>query len=119
MARKYLKQGSAKLATTNGASTTDVPAIVKGVIDDIRSNGDAAVRKYSEKFDKWSPDSFKMSKEQIEAAIAAVPKQTIEDIKQVQSNVRKFAQAQKDSLRDFEIETQPVSDDRKFKRTVR
>ncbi|KAH7049326.1 histidinol dehydrogenase [Macrophomina phaseolina] len=85
----------------------DVGGIVRDVIEDIRSNGDAAVRKYSEKFDKWSPASFKLSQNEINAAIAACPKQLIDDIKQVQTNVRKFAEAQRNSIKDFEVETQP------------
>lgn len=107
MAPRYLKSSSAT-ANSSSAAQIDVSQIVKGVIDDIRQNGDAAVRKYSEKFDKWSPESFKLSKADIEAAIAACPKQTIDDIKEVQKNVRRFAQAQRDSIRDFEVETQPV-----------
>ncbi|KAF2648391.1 histidinol dehydrogenase [Lophiostoma macrostomum CBS 122681] len=106
MTRRYLKKASAAEKTAN-SSPADVSTIVKGVIDDIRGNGDAAVRKYSERFDSWSPESFKLSPEQINAAIAAVPEQTIQDIKQVQRNVTQFAQAQKDSIRDFELETQP------------
>jgi histidinol dehydrogenase len=93
--------------SAKNAAAIDVSKIVKQVIDMIRENGDAAVRKYSEQFDQWSPPSFKLSKEGIEAAIAAVPEQTIEDIKKVQSNVRAFAVAQRESLRDFEIEIQP------------
>ncbi|EKG16984.1 Histidinol dehydrogenase conserved site [Macrophomina phaseolina MS6] len=85
----------------------DVSGIVRDVIEDIRSNGDGAVRKYSEKFDKWSPASFKLSQNDINAAIAACPKQLIDDIKQVQTNVRKFAEAQRNSIKDFEVETQP------------
>ena len=92
MAPRFLKTGSSA-QTTNNSDEIEVSSIVKDVIDDIRNNGDAAVRKYSEKFDKWSPQSFKLSKEDIDAAIAAVPAQTIQDIRQVQSNVRKFAQA--------------------------
>jgi len=107
MAPRYLKKGT--LATEfSSTAQTNVSHIVKGVIDDIRENGDAAVRKYSEKFDNWSRESYKLSKTEIDAAIAAVSKQTIDDIKQVQSNVRAFAQAQRDSIRDFEMETQPV-----------
>ncbi|KAK8189029.1 histidinol dehydrogenase [Phyllosticta capitalensis] len=98
-------------SSTNGASpstsTSSVPTIVSSVIADIRANGDAGVRSYSQKFDSWSPPSFKLSQEQIEKAIAACPKQLIEDIKTVQGNVRRFAQAQKDSLRDFEVEVEP------------
>ncbi|PWY97375.1 histidinol dehydrogenase [Testicularia cyperi] len=80
---------------------------VKSVIADIKDNGDAAVRKYSEKFDKWSPPSFRLSQQDIDKAIAACPAQTIADIKQVQANVRQFAEAQRSSLTDFEIESQP------------
>lgn len=103
---KYLKE-RAKADARGGPPQLDVSSIVKGVIDDIRSNGDTAVRKYSQKFDKWTPASFKLSDKQIQDAIAACPKQTIDDIKTVQSNVRKFAQAQKDSLKDFEVEMEP------------
>jgi histidinol dehydrogenase len=80
---------------------------VKGVIDKIRSQGDVAVRQYSEKFDKWSPSSFKLSKEEIEKIISTVPEQTIKDIKEVQANIREFAVAQRNSLKDFELEIQP------------
>jgi histidinol dehydrogenase len=93
--------------SAKNAASIDVSTIVKQVIDTIRKDGDAAVRRYSEQFDKWSPPSFKLSQEAIDAAIAAVPRQTIEDIKTVQSNVRTFAVAQRESLRDFEIEIQP------------
>lgn len=96
-------------ATTGGAGSTSssVAATVKDVIDTIRSRGDAAVREYSQKFDTWSPSSFKLSQSQIDAAIAACSKQIIDDIKAVQVNVRNFAQAQRESIRDFEVETQP------------
>ncbi|CAI7676497.1 unnamed protein product [Penicillium pancosmium] len=89
------------------APTIDTPAIVRGVINDIRANGDAAVRQYSEKFDKWSPASFKLSQEEIQEIISSVPKQIIDDIKQVQENVRTFARAQKDSIKEFELEIRP------------
>ena len=102
---RHLKNKADNSAKT--AASVDVSTIVKNVIDSIRENGDAAVRRYSEQFDQWSPPSFKLSKAGIEAAIAAVPEQTIEDIKKVQSNVREFAVAQRESLRDFEIEIQP------------
>lgn len=102
---RHLK--SATKTSGNNANSTNVASIVRNVIDDIRANGDAAVRKYSEKFDSWSPPSFKLSDEQIQAAIAAVPEQTIQDIKEAQANVRRFAEAQRASLKDFEMELQP------------
>jgi histidinol dehydrogenase len=69
----------------------DVSSVVNGITEDIRSNGDAAVKKHSEKFDKWAPSSFKLSDEEIQAAVEACPKQTIEDVKTVQHNVRTSA----------------------------
>ncbi|KAJ9641500.1 hypothetical protein H2199_005470 [Coniosporium tulheliwenetii] len=87
--------------------STNVPNIVENVIERIRSEGDSAVRQFSETFDKWSPASFKLSKAEIEAVVAQVPKQTIEDIKEVQGNIRTFARAQRESIRDFELEIRP------------
>lgn len=107
MPARHLKTKS-NASANSGAPQVDVAAIVKEVIDDVRENGDTAVRKYSEKFDKWSPKSFKLSQEEIDAAIAACPQQVIDDIKEAQENVRAFAQAQRESLKDFEYEIQPV-----------
>lgn len=92
---RYLKRKSK--ATTGGAGSTSssVAATVKDVIDAIRSRGDAAVWEYSQKFDTWSPSSFRLSQSQIDAAIAACPKQVIDDIKAVQVNVWNFAQVQR------------------------
>jgi histidinol dehydrogenase len=102
---QYLKEKAS--SSVNNASQESVSAVVKGVIETIRSHGDAAVRQYSEKFDKWSPSSFKLSKTDIENAVSAVPEQTIKDIKEVQGNIRAFALAQRKSLQDFETEIQP------------
>lgn len=104
---KFLKSRAKPESATLQTPNFDVAGIVKGVIDAVRKNGDAAVREYSEKFDKWSPKSFKLSEEDIKRIIAEVDPQIIKDIKQVQSNVRKFAEAQKASLKDFELEIQP------------
>lgn len=108
MTIRYLKSKS-QTPSSAAAPQVDVSSVVKGVIDDVRANGDAAVRKYSEKFDRWSPASFKLSQADIDASLAACSPQTIADIKEVQKNVRAFAQAQRDSIRDFEYEIQPVS----------
>lgn len=102
---RHLKSASAP--TDTGSAAPDVRGIVEGVIADIRTRGDAAVREYSEKFDKWSPDSFRLTAGQIEEAISRVPQQTLLDIREVQENVRRFAILQKESLRDFEAEVQP------------
>jgi len=80
---------------------------VSSVISDIRERGDDAVVLYSEKFDSWSPSSFRLSEADIDQAIQRLPRQVLEDITFVQSQVRRMAQAQKESLHDFEIETLP------------
>jgi histidinol dehydrogenase len=85
----------------------DTTSIVRDVIDNIRAKGDAAVRTYSEKFDKWSPASFKLSQKEIQDIISTVPQQVLDDIKQVQHNVRTFALAQKASIKEFEMEIRP------------
>ena len=66
-----------------------------------------AVRELSEKFDKWSPASFKLSPSEIERAIAQVAKRDLDDIKFAQAQVRNFAQKQRETLRDLEVETLP------------
>ena len=81
--------------------------IVEGILDDIRTRKDEAIRTLSEKFDKWSPAAFRLSEEQIEDIMSTVSDQTIHDIKWAQAQVRRFAQIQKSALRDVEIETIP------------
>ncbi|MFF5257998.1 histidinol dehydrogenase [Actinomadura viridis] len=85
----------------------EVRARVEAIIADVRERGDAAVREYSERFDDWSPESFRLTAERIEEIVAGVPRQVIEDIEFVQAQVRGFAQRQRDSLQDFEAETLP------------
>lgn len=103
----HLKTPSPSPTGSGNASGPNVPQIVADVIHAIRRQGDAAVRTYSEKFDSWSPAQFRLSQPQLDEIIATVPKQTLEDIKTVQQNVRHFAEAQRKSLQDFEVETQP------------
>lgn len=94
-------------ATASFAASQKVTETVKSVIDDVRVNGDIAVQSYSQKFDKWSPSRFKLSPEDIEDCISKVPQQTISDIKEAQQNIRAFAQAQRDCIKDLEVEIQP------------
>ncbi|WP_449373100.1 histidinol dehydrogenase [Arthrobacter psychrolactophilus] len=96
----------AQNSVTRG-STPEVRATVEGVIADIRERGDAAVREYSQKFDKYAPETFLLSQEQLDEIMARVPEQTIADIKFVQEQVRTMAVKQLESLTDFEIETLP------------
>lgn len=107
MMPNYLKTGSPSTAASSSSAPTNVPSVVSSVIEDIRNNGDSAVRSYSKKFDKWSPPSFKLSLQEIKDIISSLPEQVIKDIKEVQCNVRTFAQAQKESLKEFELEIHP------------
>jgi sulfopropanediol 3-dehydrogenase len=85
----------------------EVAEVVAGVIADVRARGDAAVREYSERFDRWSPESFRLGPEEVERIVAGVPAQVVEDIRTVQANVRSFAERQLESMAAFEVETQP------------
>lgn len=85
----------------------DVAARVSTIIADVRERGDAAVREYSERFDGWSPESFRLTAEEVDRIVAEVPDQTLEDIRFVQDQVRGFARHQRDSMRDVEVETLP------------
>ncbi|WP_399937073.1 histidinol dehydrogenase [Streptomyces sp. BBFR25] len=89
------------------AARADVADRVRAILDDIRERGDEAVRQYSEKFDTWGPESFRLTSEEIERIVAGVPQQVLDDIRFVQEQVRTFAQAQRDSMLDVEIETLP------------
>lgn len=103
----YLKRPSTKSGTEAASPAFNVAQIVQDVIAEITAKGDSAVRQYSEKFDKWSPPSFRLSEEDVKNTMALVDPQTILDIKEVQKNVRVFAEAQLASMKEFEIETQP------------
>ena len=105
MAIEFLKTG----IDADAADEADakVRGTVEGIIGDVRQRGDTAIRELSEKFDKWSPESFRLSDAQIEELVDTLPQQTIDDIKFAQTQVRNFAQIQKDALRDVEVETLP------------
>src|SRR2546423_3135987 len=78
---------------------------VEGILDDVKKRGDAAVREYSEKFDKWTPK--KLAKAEVEAIVGNVSPSTLADIKFAQAQIRHFAEQQRAALRDIEVETLP------------
>jgi sulfopropanediol 3-dehydrogenase len=80
---------------------------VEGIVDDVRKRGDKAVRDLSQKFDNWSPPSFRLSKAELDEIVAKVPPSTIADIKFAQAQIRRFAEAQRAALREIEVETLP------------
>ena len=105
MAIEFIKTGiNSELADE---ADTKVRATVEQILNDIRNRGDVAVRELSEKFDKWSPKSFQLSSADIEKLVGSLSKETVDDIKFAQKQVRNFAQIQKDSIHDVEVETLP------------
>jgi sulfopropanediol 3-dehydrogenase len=84
-----------------------VEATVREILADVQARGDAAVRDYSIKFDNWSPPAFRLSTDEIESIISTVPQQVIDDITFVQDQVRAFAEVQRATLTDVEVETLP------------
>ena len=101
---EILKDATAK--TAHG-SDPDLTERVRGLIADIDSRGEVAVREMSSEFDDWDPDRFQLTQDQIEEIVAGVDPQTIDDIRFAQSQIRRFAEAQLASLSDIEIETLP------------
>ncbi|WP_454806007.1 histidinol dehydrogenase [Paraburkholderia fungorum] len=102
---EHIKTGqSAQVKADNNAQ---VRATVEKIIADIETRGEAAVREYSGRFDKWNPDNFRLSVEEIQACIDSLSPQAIEDIKFAQTQIRRFAEIQLLSLRDVEVETLP------------
>src|SRR5439155_13072521 len=98
---------TAALAGQTEEADAKVRATVEGIIADVRERGDRAVRELSERFDKWSPASFRLSDDEVRALVAEVSPQTIDDIKFAQAQIRNFAEIQRAALKDVEVETLP------------
>jgi len=102
---RYLKKGIS--AEQDAADVAKVRETVETILADIERRGDDAVREYSRRFDKWDPASFKLTQQEIDSCMAEMSARDIEDIKFAQTQIRNFAQIQKDALRDVEVETLP------------
>jgi len=105
MAIEYLKQG--KPETERAEDDAKVRGVVESTLADIEQRGDAAVRDLSQKFDGYAPESFRLSQSEIEAAMQKVSTRDMEDIRFAQDQIRRFAEAQRASMTDIEVETLP------------
>lgn len=105
MTIEYLKSG--KPATERADDDAKTRAAVEAILADIEARGDAAVRELSEKFDGYSPQSYRLSLAEIESLIAELSPRELADIKFAQEQVVKFAEAQRASMQDIEVETLP------------
>ena len=102
---RFLKRGMDAGAIK--AADAKVRETVEGILTQVEERKDAAIRELSQRFDNWSPADFKLSPADIERAIAQVPKRDLEDIKFAQAQVRNFAQRQRATMQDLEVETLP------------
>ncbi|WP_200331236.1 histidinol dehydrogenase [Leucobacter sp. L43] len=102
---RHLKTASG--SASDAPDLVGVPDRVREIIAEVSATGDQAVRKFSTEFDGHERDTFRLSETEIHDAMARVPDQTLADIRTVQENVRRFAQLQRESIRDFESEVDP------------
>jgi sulfopropanediol 3-dehydrogenase len=102
---RWLKRGMD--ASAIKAADAKVRQTVEEILADIEARKDQAVRDLSQKFDNWAPQDFRLTPAEIEHAIGQVAKRDLDDIKFAQAQVRNFAQKQKDTMRDLEVETLP------------
>ncbi|WP_341669641.1 histidinol dehydrogenase [Alcaligenes sp. SDU_A2] len=102
---RFLKEGRTEEQSESDAAR--VQSTVSNILADISKRGDDALREYSQKFDQWAPESFRLTDEQIQACIAQLSQGQLDDIRFAQEQIRNFAQLQKDSMRDIEVETLP------------
>ncbi len=105
MTVRYLKRG--KDAAAIADADAKVRAAVEQILADIDARGDRAIRELSVQFDKWEPKEFQLTRAQIEAAVKQLSPREIEDIKFAQKQIRGFAQIQRESMKDVEVETIP------------
>lgn len=105
MAIQHLKQS--KPETERAEDDAKVRSTVEATLKDIETRGDAAVRDLSEKFDGYTPDAFRLTPSEIEAAMQKVTTREMEDIKFAQTQIRRFAEAQRATMTDTEVETMP------------
>lgn len=102
---RWLKRGQDQTAVV--AADRKVREIVEGILADIAARGDAAIRELSVRFDGWDREDYRLSAAEIEACLSQLSRRDIDDITFAQTQVRNFAQHQREALRDIEVETLP------------
>ncbi len=102
---RYLKTGMT--AGRQSERDAHVQSAVETILNEIAEHGDTAVRRYSEQFDGWAPDSFRLSQKEIDDCHAQLDPQAIADIRFAQEQIRNFARIQREALADVEVETRP------------
>ena len=100
---KIVKDGGHRLFEQD----PETAGVVSAMLLDLEKHGLDAVRRYSEKFDRWSPASFELTPDEIRAATARLDPQVVADTRYCQGNVRAFAEAQRTTLLPLEVEIRP------------
>src|SRR5436305_1110318 len=85
----------------------EVAETVRRILADVSERGDAAVREWSARLDRWEPQTFRLTNDQIAGVVGSVPPSVVDDIRFAQAQVRRFAEAQRETLADLEVETLP------------
>lgn len=98
----YLK----KATLTSTTDSADVQKTVQDILNDIEVGGDEKAREYAAKFDQYEGNIL-LKREEIEAAKALVPEKLKRDIAFAHDNIRRFAEIQKSTLTDIELEIVP------------
>jgi sulfopropanediol 3-dehydrogenase len=102
---RYLKKGATEEQVVE--ADRKVRETVEAIITEVGHRGDDAVRELSVRLDRWEPASFRLGRAEIDALIARLPARVVEDIKFAQAQVRRFAEIQRASIHDVEVETLP------------
>ncbi len=102
---RYLKRGMDEIQTY--AQDREVRATVEKILEQVREGGDTAIRKLSGRLDGWSPPSFRLSESDLDELVSGLPRRVLDDLEFAQAQVRHFAQIQRETLRDVEVETLP------------
>jgi len=105
MAVTYLKTGKSEAQRSD--DDTKIRLSVEAILKDIETRGDEAVRALSIQFDRYDPPAFRLTEDDIAALMNRVSTRDMEDIRFAQTQIRKFAEAQRASMTDIEIETYP------------
>lgn len=102
---RYLKRG--RDAAQRAEDDSKVRVAVEGILADIEKRGDAAVRELSLKFDQWDRKDYRLTDAEIRDCLSQLSARNLDDIRFAQAQVRNFAQHQRDSMKDIEVETLP------------
>lgn len=97
----------AKAADVRQTEDRGTEQTVRGILGEVRARGDEALREYSEKFDRWTPPSFRLDDAAIQRCLDETPARVRDDIIFAQTQIRRFAEHQRAALKDVEVETIP------------